>query len=167
MLFRSHCDIAVDFTPFASPASIVSQTRWQDLVGKSTLIQGFPISRRPEAYPGLELSFELLLTSVQTDKAIIDDGLVLLKGLISTLQLLKGTSDVFLWQPFHPRNGICSCGEHHIEISLNIPYSAFDLRRLKTGRHIVGVCTDLLKIIAEGGCSNCLYINMFSNRMLT
>ncbi|OBT60198.1 hypothetical protein VE03_10408 [Pseudogymnoascus sp. 23342-1-I1] len=148
--YRGRCDVAARLTPLVNPTDVIPQKQscQQDLVRKGT-VQGFPISRRPEAYPGLELSFELLLLSIQTNGAIIDDGLVLLKGPISTLQLFKDTNDVFLWQSFHPRNGICSCGEHHMEISWNIPYSSFDLRRLKSSRHIIGVCKDLLTTIAE------------------
>ncbi|KFY53190.1 hypothetical protein V496_07824 [Pseudogymnoascus sp. VKM F-4515 (FW-2607)] len=113
--YRGRCDIAVGLTPLANPTDVIPQKpSWQqDLVGKSTVIQGFPISRRPEAYSGLELSFKLLLSSVQTNGAIIDDGLVLLKGPISSLQF------------------------------------SIDLRRLKTGRHILAVCNDLLATMGE------------------
>ncbi|KFZ11289.1 hypothetical protein V502_07623 [Pseudogymnoascus sp. VKM F-4520 (FW-2644)] len=146
--YKGHCDIGVEISPLANPTDAVLQKQswWHNAVGKSTAIQGFPISRRPEAYPGLELSFELLLSSIQTNKAIIDDGLVLLKGPKLTLQLFKDTDGVFLWRPFHPRDKICACRKHHKRISLNIPYCSIDLRRLRTGRHILGVCTDLLTI---------------------
>lgn len=164
--YKGYCIIATDFTPLANPTDAMPQKRswWQDLVGKSVVIQGFPISRRPKAYPGLELSFELLLSSVRADEAIIDDGLVLLKGPTLTLQLFKDTDDVFLWRPFHAAFEICPCEEHHIEISLNTSYSSIDLRRLQTGRHILSVCTDLLTT-AESECSKCLHISMFSNSM--
>lgn len=166
-VFIGRCEIVAETTPLASSADDTSQKQswWQDLVGKRAIIQGFPISRRPEAYPGLELSFELLLSSVQTNEALIDDGIVLLNGLRSTLQLLKDNDNVFLWLPFHPTNGICSCGEQHVEIRLNIPYNSADLRRLKTGRHILGVCKDLLTTMAESECSNCPCIDIFSNCM--
>ncbi|KFY28123.1 hypothetical protein V491_00626 [Pseudogymnoascus sp. VKM F-3775] len=146
-----HCEVVAQTAPLASPAdgTLQKQSWWQDLVGKRAIIQGFPISRRPEAYPGLELSFELLLSFVQTNEALIDDGIVLLMGSRSTLQLLKDTNDIFLWIPFHPTNGICSCGEQHVEIRISIPYSSIDLRRLETGRHILGVCKDLLTTMAE------------------
>lgn len=167
--YRGHCEIGIKFEPLENPTDPIPQKQslWQDLVGKRTIIQGFPISRRPKAYLGLELSFELLLSSIRTDGAFIDDGQVLLKGPTSTLQLFKDTNDVFLWRPFYPRNGICSCGEQHMEISLNMSYSSFDVKRLETGRHIVSACTDLPTMMAEGECSNCLYTDMFSDRMPT
>lgn len=148
---EGYCGVVINFTHTIPQ----KQRLWQDLVGKSSVIQGFPISRRPEAYPGLELSFALLLSSVQTNEALVDDGIVLLRGPIFTLKLLKDTSEVFLWLPFNPSNGICSCGDYHVEISLNISYSFTDLRRLKAGRHIIGVCRDLLTTIAESECSDC------------
>lgn len=165
--YRGRCDIAVGLTPLANPTDVIPQKpSWQqDLVGKSTVIQGFPISRRPEAYSGLELSFKLLLSSVQTNGAIIDDGLVLLKGPISTLQLFKDTNDVFLWRPFHQMDKMCPCGELHNRISLNISYSSIDLRRLKTGRHILAMCSDLLATMTESEYFNYLYINIFSNHI--
>ncbi|OBT67903.1 hypothetical protein VE03_02433 [Pseudogymnoascus sp. 23342-1-I1] len=153
--YRGSCDFAVDFSPLLAGVIPQKQSWWQDLFGKKNIIQGFPISRRPEAYPGLELSFELLLSLVQTNGVVVGDGLVLLKGPISTLQLLNDTNDVFLWKPFHQRNGICFCGDYHMEISLNIPYSSFNLRRLKTGRHILGVCKDLLAMTAENSEGMC------------
>jgi hypothetical protein len=152
------CDITAEITPLGNPTDVIPQKRswWQDLIGKNIVIQGFPISRRPEAYPGLELSFELLLSSVQTDEAIIDNGQVLLRGLISTVQLFKDTDDVFLWRPFHPTNEICYCGEYHREISRDTFYSTIDLSRLKAGRHILGVCTDLLPPATESEYSELL-----------
>lgn len=167
--YRGYCDIRVKFAPLTNPTDPIPQKQslWQDLIGKRTVTQGFPISRRPEAYPGLELPFELLLSSVRTDEAIINDGLVLLKGPTLTLQLFKDTNGVFLWRPFHLENGICSCGEQHMEISFNMSYSSFDVERLETGRHIVSSCTDLLTTIAEGECSEYLYTDIFSDRMPT
>ncbi|KFY02671.1 hypothetical protein O988_01997 [Pseudogymnoascus sp. VKM F-3808] len=149
------CDITAEITTLGNPTDAMPYKRswWQDLISKSIVIQGFPISRRPEAYPGLELSLELLLSSLQTDEAIIDDGRVLLRGLISTVQLIKDTNDVFLWRPFHLTNEICFCGEYHIAISCDTSYSSIDLSRLKAGRHILGVCTDLLP--AAVGNSEC------------
>lgn len=167
--YEGDCGVSIDFTPLVNPADAIPQKHsWRkSLVSKRTIIPGFPISRRPEAYPGLELSFKLLLSSVQTDEAIIDDGLVLLIGPMLRLQLFKDTNGIFLWRPFHLRNGICSCGEQHMEISLNTSYSFTDLRRLETGRHIVSACTDLLTSIAEGECSNCLFFGIFSDNTLT
>ncbi|KFX99399.1 hypothetical protein V490_01813 [Pseudogymnoascus sp. VKM F-3557] len=153
--YKDHCDITAEIAPLGNPTNAVPQGRcwWQDLIGKSIVIQGFPISRRPETYPGLELSFELLLSSVQTDEAIIDNGRVLLRGLISTVQLIKDADNVFLWRPFYSTNEICSCGEYHRAISCDTSYSSIDLSRLKAGRHILGVCTDLLP--AAVGNSEC------------
>ncbi|KFY30042.1 hypothetical protein V494_08306 [Pseudogymnoascus sp. VKM F-4513 (FW-928)] len=155
--YEGYCGIAINFTLLANPTDDIPQKQswWQDLVGKPTVIQGFPILRRPEASPGLELSFELLLSSVKTDKAIINDGLILLKGPVSILQLFKHTNDVFLWLPFHPGDGICSCGENHINIRANISCSSFDLRRIKAGRHILGVCRDLLPTMEENSEKTC------------
>ncbi|KFY16490.1 hypothetical protein V492_01287 [Pseudogymnoascus sp. VKM F-4246] len=163
--YEGYCGIAINFTLLANPTDAIPQKQswWEDLVGKPTVIEGFPIFRRPEAYPGLELSFELLLSSVKTDKAIINDGLILLKGPVSRLQLFKDTNDVFLWLPFHSGDGICSCGENHINIRANISCSSFDLRRLYTGRHILGLCGDLLPTMEESECSTCLYTDIYAS----
>jgi hypothetical protein len=51
----------------------------QGLIGENVLVLGFPIHRRPEAYPRLELSFSNLLHLLQAGKATILEEKVLLK----------------------------------------------------------------------------------------
>ncbi|KIW19068.1 hypothetical protein PV08_03358 [Exophiala spinifera] len=125
-------------SPMSSEDSVLDkQTRWQELVGNSVLITGFPVSRRPNGYPGLEVSFETLLSLLGADEASHNHGFIMVNGRKTTLCLIKCTGNIHLWHPFHNSlNLYPSCGNGPAET-----YSGnFDLRRLETGRHILIIC---------------------------
>lgn len=111
----------------------------QGLVGKSVLILGFPITRRPEGYSGLEVSFETLLKLLEAKEASLKNGMVVVKGRKATLWLAKHTDAVYLWHHFYEltENGTAcmdGCtGRYH---------DGIDLRSLEIGRHILGKCME-------------------------
>jgi len=126
------------------------QSCWQALVGESVVILGFPISRRPEACPGLELSFHRLLCFLQAKNTTIANGRVLLKGPERALQLMNHRDNVFIWHPLHTPDEVCSyCMDHHIEINVEIPSGPIDSNILNAGRHILNNCADLLTPISD------------------
>ncbi|KAL6409982.1 Homeobox protein HOY1 [Ilyonectria robusta] len=74
-IYRGECDIAVNVTNVIDSDSpmLGMQSSWQDVVGGHSLVQGYPISRRPRGCAGLELSLDILLHLVQA-KGICLDG---------------------------------------------------------------------------------------------
>jgi len=144
--YKGHCNIGFTIAHLVDSGYSIPRVQncWQDLVGESIIIRGFPILRRPEAYPGLELSFDTLLYFLKADEAIITDGVVLVKGLEKTLQLKQHKDNVFLWHPLHIPDEVCSCCmNHYIGISVGMPYDPIDLHSLHAGRHILSNCADL------------------------
>ena len=126
------------------------QNCWQALVGESVVILGFPIARRPEACPGLELSFHRLLCFLEAKNTTIANGRVLLKGPERGLQLMKHSDNVFVWHPLHPPDEVCSCCmDHHTRTNVGIPSSPIDSNILNAGRHILNNCADLLSPISD------------------
>ncbi|KUJ16939.1 uncharacterized protein LY89DRAFT_733938 [Mollisia scopiformis] len=116
---------------------IDSNLYWHDLVGsEGSIIQGFPISRRPEGYPGLELSFDKLLYYLRANEATIANEQILLQGKHLTVQLAKHTGNVFLWHPFRPWRLCTCCTSQHPWIG------PIDLHVLKSCRHILSQCPE-------------------------
>jgi hypothetical protein len=125
------------------------QNCWQALVGESVVILGFPIARRLEGCPGLELSFHRLLCFLEAKNAIIANGRVLLKGPERALQLMKHSDNVFFWHSLHTPDEVCSCCmDRHIKINVGIPSSPID-SILNAGRHILNNCADLMTPISD------------------
>lgn len=116
---------------------------WRDLL-KADIVVGYPISQRPENYPGLELSFNSLLHLLQADKATIVNGSVLLQGQNKTIQLVKHDSNIFLWHPLHSEEQGCTCcTDHHVVLYAAAYHSHIDLNTLNACRHIFSNCTDI------------------------
>jgi hypothetical protein len=118
------------------------------------VILGFPIARRPEACPGLELSFYRLLCFLEAKNTTIVNGRVLLKGPERALQLMKHSDNVFLWHPLHTPDTICSCCmDHHVKINVGIPSGPIDSDILNAGRHILNNCADFLNSMSDSKSS--------------
>jgi hypothetical protein len=121
-----------------------AQNYWQALIGESVLILGFPIARRPDPCPGLELSFHSLLCFLEAKNTTITDGQVILKGPERALQLMKHSDNIFLWHPRHAPDEVCSCcKDHHIKVNVGIPSGPIDFNILNAGRHILNNCANL------------------------
>ncbi|KAK4153991.1 hypothetical protein C8A00DRAFT_33245 [Chaetomidium leptoderma] len=85
-------DILVDQSP-VPPA----EHCWADLVGLDpVVVRGFPIPRRPETYPGLETSSEILEMAGYQPTSI-ELGEICLRGPGRTLALVKRRGNVFFW----------------------------------------------------------------------
>ncbi len=137
---KGYCNFNFTVTPLpTSDESLPGiQNFSRDLLGKNSIILGFPIRRRPEGYPGLELSFDTLLRYLQAPKAEIFDRGVFIEGPKRVLKLIKHTDNVFLWRPDHSLANCCSC----CKASYAEDYSSLDYRALEAGRHILYKCAD-------------------------
>jgi hypothetical protein len=115
----------------------------RDLLGENAIILGFPIRRRPEGYPGLELSFDTLLLYLEAPKAEIFVLDVFIKGSRRVLKLIKHTEDVFLWRLDHSLADYSSCcPDHHSKAIAYEDYRSLDHYDLEAGRHILSKCAD-------------------------
>jgi hypothetical protein len=138
--YKGYCNFNFTVTPMpTSDESLpVVQNFSRDFLGENSIILGFPIRRRPEGYPGLELSFDTLLRYLHAPKAKIFDRDVFIRGQKRVLKLIKHTDNVFLWRSDHSLANYSSyCKAGHAQ-----DYSSLDYRALVAGRHILGKCAD-------------------------
>lgn len=120
------------------------QNYWNELVKTSIVVVGYPISRRPENHPGLELSFNTLLHLLQADKTTIVNGSVLLQGQNKTVQLMKHGDNIFLWHPLYNKDQCClCCTDRHVGLHAVAHHNHIDLNNLNAGRHIFSNCADI------------------------
>lgn len=107
-----------------------------------TIVRGFPVSRRPERCPGLELHSSALLRIPQNesgDHAIVRDCAFLLRPDWSYLELLGQMDGWFLWHHAHRTNTerLCQTKSLYAE-RLEKPSST--LADLKKHRHLICGC---------------------------
>jgi hypothetical protein len=141
--YKGYCSFDFDLTQTAtsdeSLPEIQSITR--DLLGETAIILGFPIRRRPEGYPGLELSFDALLLFLQAPKAEILIQDVFIKGQNRVLRLIKHSGNVFLWQLDHSLANYSSYCSASCSKAITLEdYSSLNHHTLEDGRHILSKC---------------------------
>lgn len=143
--YKGRCNFDFELTQLGNSdeSSPGIQNFSRDLLGENAIILGFPIRRRPEGYPGLELSFDTLLLYLEAPKAEIFILDVFIKGSRTVLKLIKHTEDVFLWRLDHSLADYSSCcpDYHSNEIAYE-DYSSLDYHALEAGRHILSKCAD-------------------------
>lgn len=144
--YTGHCNINFELAQLGASDELLLgiQTFSRDLLEANTLIIGFPIRRRPEGYPGLELSFDTLLRFLQTSKAELSSPFTVIEGSQNTAILVKYADDVFHWKVGHPKTGCPSCWAEHF-----VNFEDFGRLGLECGRHIISDCASD-KALVEG-----------------
>lgn len=136
--YNDSCNIKFELTQLRSSEDFlpVMQNLGRVYTGGSIFIQGFPIRRRPEGYPGVELSFDSLLCSLRVSKAGLcnDDS----NEQPTMLKLVKRTQNVFLWLSDRPSVDSSSCcTEHQQKLYIGAVFGPLNHHVLKAGRHIL------------------------------
>lgn len=131
--YRGRCEVALHMTHMSRFESFLPgmQNSWQAVVGRYTLIEGFPISRRLEGYPGLEVSWNMLLYLMQAQELCILGEHISIKGPEKTVKLAKQTSKICLWHPVDSTTQRCFCDQI---------LTRGDISSLELKRHILGSC---------------------------
>lgn len=131
--YRGQCDVGLEalFIASCNFYSLEMQYSWQDVVGGHNLSLGYPISRRPEGYSGLELSLDILLYLMQAKEACVIDKHILIKGPERTVKLVKHSHNVCLWHPLDRITKLCFCDQFP---------TLDDISDLQSNRHIIGSC---------------------------
>jgi hypothetical protein len=152
--YQNHYKIGVNFSsPITFEDSVPDKQKYgQDLVGESILISGFPISRRPDGYPGLEVSFETLLSLLEADTASLNGGLITVKGRKTTLWLTKHTRNVYFWRQLDDST---DTGPACVDDNVSRYHDSVDLHSLEIGRHILSKCQEVQTATAKGKYSEC------------
>lgn len=132
--YRGQCDVVLGVTHVTTPDRFLleMQNSWEVVVGGHNLIQGYPISRRPDGYLGLELPWNMLLGLMKANEACRFGEHILIKGQEGTLRLVNQTENVCLWHPIDSTTHQCCCDQLT---------TREDISNLESNRHILGSCT--------------------------
>lgn len=136
-------DLVVLKSNISSP-HLAQDFHWRNLLGRDfVVVEGFPVSLRPEFHPGIEISASHLLVYIGTGHISTTMGRTLLEGSRSSLELVKATDNILLWHDLNHSRGTCQCDLNYDSLlSHNITFvPTFD--ELKYKRHIIGHCGNI------------------------
>lgn len=145
----------LEFSIEARPDFLVNGTRLRPLLAtplellhsrlsSSCPVRGFPTARRPEGFPGLEVSWVALLTIAQ--KTTLDpvpsyfNGRRLLLGLHTTLQLVKALNEIVLWHIVESPSTGCLCSMGCLEPREYDKLQSVTFQDLTLRRHVISMC---------------------------
>lgn len=110
----------------------------REFLKSSTLVLGFPIRKRPEGYPGLELTFETMMDYLGTTQNRILPPYFCIKGRTGRLLLIKHKEGIFLWRFDNPSTGhFSSLPDYDTHLNVEINHASIDYSVLVGGRHII------------------------------
>jgi hypothetical protein len=117
---------------------------WQNLFRNPVVVLGFPVRRRLQREPGLEISLANMASLVRTRRVSVFGGKVFLKGFCTMLVPTKRAGDMVIWHVLFNESGehISYSDKRVRELAGNFEEN---LRPsdLDTARHIVGWCTNV------------------------
>jgi hypothetical protein len=117
---------------------------WQNLFRSPVVVLGFPVRRRSQREPGLEVSLANMASLVRTRRVSLFRGKVFLKGFCTMLVPTKRAGDMVIWHVLFNESGehIAYSDKRVRELASNFEEN---LRPsdLDTARHIVGWCTNV------------------------
>jgi hypothetical protein len=109
-----------------------------EFLKRGPLILGFPIRKRPEGYPGLELAFATVLHYLGTTKDRLLPPYACITGPTRRLLLIKHTDDTFLWKFDNLPTGYFSgCADYQINSDAENNHASIDYNVLVASRHII------------------------------
>lgn len=77
--------------------------------GDATIIHGFPTTKRPPLFQGLELGLTWMLELIGASwPPVLENDKIVLKGFQHTLELVKHSQNVLLWHTLHSSSTSCS-----------------------------------------------------------
>ncbi|KAL6415593.1 hypothetical protein AUP68_02158 [Ilyonectria robusta] len=108
-----------------------------------SFVRGYPTAIRPDGFPGLEVSYDLLLALAQGKRGYmtvveLNRERMLLEGSYATLELVKYTEGIFLWHKVDSPSLSCNC-RNNLHTGDGNPWR-IDLEELALQRHIISIC---------------------------
>lgn len=141
---EGECRIVFDFeeAPVAHDASC--GFCWAALFSKAILVSGYPITRRPEANTGLELSLGTMAYLNQSRQVVQLGEKIALKGFSSLLVATLASAGIVVWHLLlsgDPDERISYIDPRIESLNANVS-DKVSLRGLEGSRHIVGWCAN-------------------------
>lgn len=113
---------------------------WHDLFRSGVVVEGFPISRRPEVctVKGLDITLPMMARLAQANYVNTFLGRVIIKGFSSMLIPTENYEEMIVWHLVHNRNG----DRISYLDSTVLPVQELSTSLLSQARHILGWCTN-------------------------
>ncbi len=115
-------------------------------VASCCTVRGYPTTRRPEGFAGLELSWYNLLAIAQRPILVAGSGHTgsrrVLLGSSATLQLVKVSNGVSLWHITNPSACCRSCLGRYSQGESDGKLKSLGFEALASYRHILGACSE-------------------------
>lgn len=124
----------------ASSASRINGECWHDLFRSGVVVEGFPISRRPEVgtVKGLDIPLSMMARLAQANYVNTFLGSVILKGFSSMLIPTEKHEEMIVWHLMHNKHG----DRISYLDSTVLPVQELSISHLSQARHILGWCSD-------------------------
>jgi hypothetical protein len=113
---------------------------WYNLFRDGVIVEGFPISRRPDvgAVKGLEISLTMMARLAQANIMNTFLGSATLKGFSAMLIPTENQEEVIMWHLVHNKNG----DRISFLDSTVVPVEGVSASQLSQARHILGWCSN-------------------------
>jgi hypothetical protein len=113
---------------------------WYNLFRSGVIVEGFPISRRPEigAVKGLEIPLPMMARLAQANSVNTFLGSAILKGFSAMLIPTENHEEVIVWHLVHNKNG----DRISFLDSTVVPVEGASASQLSQARHILGWCSN-------------------------
>ncbi|KAJ5976772.1 hypothetical protein N7501_000114 [Penicillium viridicatum] len=121
-------------------SSKVNGECWHDLVRSGVVVEGFPISRRPEVgtVKGLDIPLPMMARLAQANYVNTFLGSLVIKGFSSMLIPTENHEEMIVWHLVHNKNG----DRISYLDSKVLPVQELSASQLSQARHILGWCAN-------------------------
>lgn len=135
--------LSFSFHPLALDAKDSNGQCWQNLFLNPVLVEGFPITRRPEGVKGLELSLDVMATLLQASHVTLFGATPIIKGFSALVALTEVREGIMLWHLVfnEDKTQRISYNDSRIHRIQDPKDEQISNLQLESSRHILGWCS--------------------------
>lgn len=116
---------------------------WQNILGNTVCVHGYPTTRRPMRQTGMEVSLKTMISLANARKLMCFKGIFCIKGYCSLIVPTERKEDTIFWHLSTNKDGsyMPYTGQNHGENGLNNDnqcLQGLSLHELETSTHVLG-----------------------------
>ena len=111
---------------------------WLGALHKPTIVEGYPIPRRPSDCEGLEISYDLLMQLLGATFATYYNNMLFVRAFSQMIYMTREVGNILQWH--YVSSGHAKTSVSYYDIPKNSAF-ATKCRKLESSRHIVGWCS--------------------------
>lgn len=130
----------IDFTiqKMEGPLELSNGHCWHNMFRNPVVVKGYPIKRRSEIAPGLEIPLNMMAGLAQTQRIDTYNNKIFIKGFSTMLVPTMRTGDMLLWHLLYNKDGSrMSYLDDTISRAENVT-----VNDLEDARHVLGWCSE-------------------------